>query len=176
MSIIKSHSAAAQVGHQLGRRRVLHGIEAGLAGGRDVPHHVVAEKDFLRRMKKETERIHKVLRDLLDFARPEAEGPISSTSVLSSQISEVVNDVVALLKPQKTMKAITIEVEVPSDHRARIGSSRLVQVLLNLGMNAADAMNEKGTRTRLASRLCAPMRCAVSMIVFASGGVLSVRA
>jgi signal transduction histidine kinase len=33
------------------------------------------QRDFLERMKRETERIHKVLRDMLDFARPAASIP-----------------------------------------------------------------------------------------------------
>ena len=49
MSIIESHSAAAQVGDKRGRRCVLHGIEADFAGCRDVPQHIVAEKNLLRR-------------------------------------------------------------------------------------------------------------------------------
>lgn len=140
---------AAGLAHEIGNPiAAIMGLEEILLEGGQSPEE---QKDFLRRMKSETERINKVLRDLLDFARPEAEGPISSTSVLSSHVAEVVNDVVALLKPQKTMKAIAIEVDVSPDHRVRIGSSRLVQVLLNLGMNAADALKEKGT-LRIASK------------------------
>jgi signal transduction histidine kinase len=140
---------AAGLAHEIGNPiAAIMGFEEILLEGGLPPEE---QQDFLRRMKNETERIHKVLRDLLDFARPEAEGPISSASVLQANLSEVVSDVVALLKPQKTMRAVTIEVDVPAEHRVRITASRLVQVLLNLGMNAADAMKEQG-ELRIASK------------------------
>ena len=37
--------------------------------------------DFLRRMRKETERINVVVRDLLDYARPGEESPVSIRAV-----------------------------------------------------------------------------------------------
>ena len=42
--------------------------------------------DFLRRMRKETERIHVVVRDLLDYARPEDDGPHSQFSQKSGVV------------------------------------------------------------------------------------------
>lgn len=141
---------AAGLAHEIGNPiAAIMGLEEILIEGGQTPEE---QKDFLVRMKKETERIHKVLRDLLDFARPEAEGPISSSTVLSANVRDVTNDVVALLKPQKTMKSVAIEVDVADDHGVRIGASRLVQVLLNLGLNAGDAMKDKEGTLAFASK------------------------
>ena len=70
---------------------------------------------------------------------------------MTASVSKVTSDVVALLAPQKTMKGIEVEQDIDAKHTVRITESRLVQVLLNLGMNAGDAMGEKGGRLRFES-------------------------
>lgn len=97
--------------------------------------------DFLRRMRKETERIHVVVRDLLDYARPEA-GPASTQP---SAVSEIVADALALVRPQRTFRGIDVRVEVPGDLRAALSPQRLTQVLLNLLLNASSALDAKPT-------------------------------
>ena len=59
---------SAGLAHEIGNpiAAILGFEELLLAGGLDRAE----ERDFLLRMKRETERIHRVLRDLLDFARP----------------------------------------------------------------------------------------------------------
>lgn len=98
--------------------------------------------DFLRRMRKETERIHVVVRDLLDYARPE-EAP-SSVRVLDANVAEVVDDALNLVRPQKDFKQITTTVDVPAELRVALSPQRLTQVLLNLFLNAGAAMSGKG--------------------------------
>jgi signal transduction histidine kinase len=103
--------------------------------------------DFLRRMRKETERIHVVVRDLLDYARPEA-GPPSGKEHAAS-VSEIVADALALVKPQKEWRAIETTVDVPPDARVALSPQRLTQVLLNLLLNAgAVAPNNVAVRAR----------------------------
>lgn len=93
--------------------------------------------DFLRRMRKETERIHTVVRDLLDFARPEV-GPQSSPSIrtAAASVSEVIDDVMNLVMPQKDFKSIETRVEVDPNLSVNLSPQRLTQVLLNLLLNA----------------------------------------
>ncbi|HEX7603162.1 MAG TPA: HAMP domain-containing sensor histidine kinase, partial [Polyangiaceae bacterium] len=98
-----------------------------------------AQEDFLRRMKKETERIHRVLRDLLDFARPERE-TVSEGATPSASVRAVLDDVVGLLRPQKEFREVEIAIEVDGDPLVRLAPGRLTQVLLNLALNAGDAM------------------------------------
>jgi two-component system, NtrC family, sensor kinase len=95
--------------------------------------------DFLRRMRKETERIHVVVRDLLDYARPE-EGPVLSRPA-RALVSEIVDDALNLVRPQKDFKAIDTRVDVPSDLAVAISPQRLTQVLLNLLLNAGAAIS-----------------------------------
>ena len=101
--------------------------------------------DFLKRMRKETERINVVVRDLLDYARPEDSGPQSGIS--SANALEIVNDTLALVRPQKEWKGMEVDVDVPSDLRVVISPQRLTQVLLNLLLNAASALGGREQRT-----------------------------
>ena len=98
--------------------------------------------DFLRRMRKETERIHVVVRDLLDYARPE-EAP-ASMRVTDANVAEVVDDALALVRPQKDFKQITTTIDVPKELRVALSPQRLTQVLLNLFLNAGAALGGQG--------------------------------
>jgi two-component system, NtrC family, sensor kinase len=98
--------------------------------------------DFLRRMRKETERIHLVVRDLLEYARPET-GPLAGSANVSAAIAEVVDDALSLVRPQKEWRGITLDVDVDADLRVAISPQRLTQVLLNLLLNAAAALSTK---------------------------------
>lgn len=104
------------------------------------------ERDFLERMKRETERIHKILRDLLDFARPAA-SPRPGEPDRPCSAADAVTDAVALVRPQRDWKSITLETDVSSDlPPVPLGHGRLVQVLLNLLLNAGDAVPADGGR------------------------------
>ncbi|WP_437675266.1 ATP-binding protein [Sorangium sp. So ce131] len=111
------------------------------------------ERDFLERMKRETERIHKILRDLLDFARPaalgagEAEGAGRAGEEPSGSVAEAIEDVLSLVAPQKAFRGVELAREVAPDvPRVPLSQGRLVQVLLNLLLNAADAVPRAGGR------------------------------
>lgn len=98
--------------------------------------------DFLRRMRKETERIHVVVRDLLDYARPER-GPASMRPGAAG-VAEVVNDALSLVRPQKDWKGVDAAVDVAPELRVRLSPQRLTQVLLNLLLNASAALGGSG--------------------------------
>jgi signal transduction histidine kinase len=97
--------------------------------------------DFLRRMRKETERIHVVVRDLLDYARPEREP--ASGKIGAASVAGVVADTLALVKPQKEWRGVETRVEVDGDLRVSLSPQRLTQVLLNLLLNAGAALGAK---------------------------------
>jgi len=96
-------------------------------------------RDFVERMKRETERVHRVLRDLLDFARPVKTERVEERGTAS--ISDAVEQVVQLVRPQRALKQvelmITVERGLPL---VALRPERLEQVLLNLLLNAADAI------------------------------------
>jgi signal transduction histidine kinase len=110
------------------------------------------QNDFLRRMKRETERIHVVLHDLLDFARPEAAAP-SGAPVAPADVREVADSVAALVRPQKSFKAVTVAIELPDEPLAvRLPGPRLTQVLLNLVLNAGAAIADRKRDGRVVIR------------------------
>lgn len=100
------------------------------------------QRDFLVRMRQETERIHSILRDLLQFARPAAAG---SGPGAPGEVERAVLDTVALLGPQRSMRDVAVSSRVaPELPRVALGTQQLVQVLLNLVLNAADACGPGG--------------------------------
>ena len=133
---------AAGIGHEIGNPiAAIMGMQELLLDG-DLP--VETQRDFLERMKKETERIHTILRDLLDFARPEQ--PASASALPEpADVSEVLDDVMALVKPQKGFHGIALVKELgPGPLSVALTGPRLTQVLLNIVLNAGDAIGTKG--------------------------------
>jgi two-component system NtrC family sensor kinase len=129
---------AAGVAHEIGNPiAALMGMEELLLDGGMTEED---QKDFLRRMRKETERIHVVLRDLLDFARPEGKSEPESAPPPPADVASVVSDVVALTGPQKAFRAVRVETAVHGAPRVAFPASRLTQVLLNLVLNAGAAI------------------------------------
>lgn len=131
---------AAGVAHEIGNPiAAILGFEELLLTG-DLPED--EQRDFLVRMKAETERVNRVLRDLLDFARPHPESPESRRARANPK--EAIDIVAALVKPQKRMQALALELDFErSLPDVTIGLERLQQVLLNLVLNAADAATTK---------------------------------
>lgn len=103
--------------------------------------------DFLKRMRKETERIHVVVRDLLDYARPESGPPSARPGLALADVTEIVGDAVALVRPQKEWKGIDLNVDVEVGLHVRLSPQRLTQVLLNLLLNAGAALSDKPNDT-----------------------------
>ncbi len=98
--------------------------------------------DFLRRMRKETERIHVVVRDLLDYARPEEGGGPVSIRPSAASVAEVLDDALNLVRPQKDFKSIETTLELEPDLSVALSPQRLTQVLLNLLLNAGAALTQ----------------------------------
>jgi len=133
---------AAGLAHEIGNPIAsLLGLEDLLLQGGLDPGE---ERDFLLRIRKETERIHNVLRDLLEFARP-ASAKTDDGADKPGSIPEAVSDVVALVRPQSSFRDVDLRIEAdPSLPAVALGNERIVQILLNLLLNAADAAGPKG--------------------------------
>jgi two-component system NtrC family sensor kinase len=132
---------AAGLAHEIGNPiAALMGMEDLLMdGGIDAE----AQRDFLQRMRRETERIHVVVRDLLDFARPEGPSEADSGPPVPADVGAVVEDVTALVRHQKLFRAIKIDTDLAPALEVALPAPRLTQVLLNLVFNAGAAIMAK---------------------------------
>lgn len=132
---------AAGVAHEIGNplTAVLGYVELLRA---DLPPGPPA--DLIDRVGRETERIQRIVRDLVDYARPVKERvePVSLAEVTAAALD--------LTAPQPRFRSVEVERALPADlPPAAASAPRLVQVLLNLLINAADA---GATRVRIAAR------------------------
>lgn len=132
---------AAGLAHEIGNPiAALLGLEDLLLEGGLEPSE---ERDFLARMRRETERIHRILRDLLQFARPAAAH--SGERLPPGDVARAVHDTVTLISPQKDLKDVEIRIDLAEGlPNVSLGSEQLVQVVLNLLLNAADAVGPGG--------------------------------
>jgi signal transduction histidine kinase len=129
-------------------------LEGGLSPGE--------QHDFLTRIRKETERIHLILRNLLDFARP-ARAPRFGVPEEPGSVADAVNDVLALVQPQKSFRDVALSVETEQNLPAvSLGHERIMQVLLNLLLNAADATGPRGEVTLTSEKHGTGVRIVVS--------------
>jgi len=98
------------------------------------------ERENLERIANDAERCQKIVRGLLDFARqrdPQTE-PLNVNNVLKKSLS--------LLENQALFHNIAIERDLqPELPAALVDESQMVQVFLNLIMNAGEAMGGTGT-------------------------------
>lgn len=102
--------------------------------------------DYLRRIEEESRRIDRIVRGLLDYARPK-EAQSEEVEVLP-----LLEKVVELLGAQGVLKHLDVTVEVqPGTPSVHADPYQLEQLLINLIMNARDAM-PKGGELRLKGR------------------------
>jgi signal transduction histidine kinase len=96
-------------------------------------------KDYLKRIEKEIERINRIVRELLDFARP------PKSEIQDIEVAAVIKNALSLLSHQKNFKNIETQLELRPDLPMIKGDeSRLSQVLVNILLNAIDAMPNGG--------------------------------
>jgi two-component system, NtrC family, sensor kinase len=100
-------------------------------------------RDALQRVKAETQRIHRIIQDLLAYSRPTKE------EAEPTDPRKVLRGAEALLAPQARWREVKL-VAVPDDPgwpRVLASAGRLTQVFVNLLLNAADAMKGRGVVT-----------------------------
>ena len=95
-------------------------------------------REFAVGIGREAERVAKIVRNLLAFARQEKE----SHSLAS--IAEIVSNTLSLIRTIIRGDQITLEVDVPSGlPNIKCRSQQIQQVLMNLLTNARDALNQR---------------------------------
>lgn len=131
---------AAGLAHEVGNPLGAISGYAALARSRVPPDAPPELADAIDRIAAAADRIDGTVRDLLDFARPSGPAP------QPLDLRGVVEVSVDLARAHARIRQTGIHVDVPADLPAVLGTERqLCQVLLNLLLNAADAMDGAGT-------------------------------
>ena len=137
---------AAGLAHEVGNPlAAVLGLQELLAEGLEDPRlrEPELERDLVARSRRELERIHRIIRQLLDYARP-GSGVAEDVEVVAA-----LRDAVATARAVPAARGVALDVEVEAGLPAlRIERDKLHQVLLNLLLNAIDAVDE--------GRGCAP--------------------
>jgi two-component system NtrC family sensor kinase len=96
-------------------------------------------KDYLKRIEMEIERINRIVRELLHFAKP------SKFEVRDIEVNKTIENTLSLLSHQKNFKDIETQLDLQADLPMIQGDeSQLSQVFLNIILNAIDAMPNGG--------------------------------
>jgi len=94
-----------------------------------------SSRTSLRRAREQVERVRVILRQLLDFSRPAA------PRLAPTDVAAVAEETLALVRPQRRYGALRFEIaREDGTPLARADAGALAQVLLNLLLNAADAV------------------------------------
>ncbi|MDD5222765.1 MAG: ATP-binding protein [bacterium] len=97
------------------------------------------ERDLVSRLRNEGLRIDRTIRGMLEFARPAA------IELKEINVNEALSHTVDLVRGRKLAREIDFQVSPdPGEPRAEGDPNRLEQVLVNLILNAVDAIGEKG--------------------------------
>jgi len=114
-------------------------------------------RDALDRISAAADRIDRIVRDLLDFARPT---PLELRPVT---VASAVDAALRLATVQSRFKGIEVSVDIPGDLPPVLAEERhLSQVLLNLLLNAGDAVEGQGRVRVVARRLADQVELVVS--------------
>jgi len=109
--------------------------------------------EFAGRIGHEARRIHRTVRELLDYARtspsaappPMGPGDDDPPQEDGSDLHEAVDQVTRLLAPQRSFRGLIVRCDIADDlPRLTLAPDRLVQILLNLCINAGDALQGAG--------------------------------
>jgi two-component system NtrC family sensor kinase len=112
------------------------------------------QRDFIQRMRAEAERIHRTLHELLQFARPTREG--SKGPAPPGDVEAAIHDTAGLVVHQASMQRLELCIDVyPGLPKVTLATEQLMQVLLNLILNAADALEHQVSgQVRIVARRC----------------------
>jgi signal transduction histidine kinase len=98
------------------------------------------ELSYLRRIEREIDRINHIVRELLDFSKP------AKFEIQELDANATIENTISLVSHQKSFKQIETKLELEPDlPPVKADEPQLQQVLINLFLNAADAMPGGGT-------------------------------
>ncbi|MCK4488561.1 MAG: HAMP domain-containing protein [Desulfobacterales bacterium] len=141
---------AAGVAHEVGNP-----IGAVLGYTNLLADHVAGNTeaiDYLGRIEKEVTRINTIIRELLDFSRPSPSEPAPL------DVNALIMESTSFLSGQSLMASIKIETQLEQGvGMVWADANQLKQVLINLMLNACDAMEEGGSLA-IASKRISPVK------------------
>lgn len=128
---------AAGMAHEIGAPL------AGIIGYSGIMAEELADdpekSDYLRRIAADAARIDRLVRDLLNYARP------VKPEIERIDVREFLEDLFSMLERQGAFKRLETELSIEDDLPALyLDRHQLMQVLMNLVMNARDAMTDGG--------------------------------
>jgi signal transduction histidine kinase len=124
---------AAGIAHEIGNPL------GAIIGYVDVAERRGGEGEWIEGVRRESKRIDRIVRGLLEYARPKAAtvGPV--------EVNEVVTQTIELLETQGRLKGIEVRAELSEDVPPVLADRyQLEQVLVNLLLNATDSVAESG--------------------------------
>lgn len=129
---------AAGIAHEM--RNPLTGISLMLDDLHDRLHEPLEDRELIRQALSEIERLENLISGLLDFAAP-TRGLRLETVSIDSVLADTLFLVRKLAKNHRVHLSTVVEETVPS---VRVDREKMKQVLLNLFLNAIQAMSEGG--------------------------------
>lgn len=134
---------AAGVAHEI--RNPLTAVKARLYTLRRVVRSGEAADD-LKAIAQEIERLERIVRDILDYARP------ADPTLLPVELTGWLTSLVEFLKPELETAQVKLVVEASTRLSAQIDADKMRQVVLNLVRNAKEAFDGKPGRVTLGLR------------------------
>lgn len=130
---------SASMAHEI--RNPLASIRAAANELSDLPASGEDDRRLLAVMVRESDRLNKIISDFLEFAGDRR------LEIAPGDVSALVREVALMLGAREESRrgAVAVEVEAPEGMTARMDADRLKQVVLNLGLNALEAVGERGT-------------------------------
>lgn len=127
---------AAGIAHDLGNPLTSLSSELEMLEVEDDPNRL---RESLAVLRRHVDRMARSLRDIVGFARRRGD------EVSDVVLTEAINDAIRLVAHGPNRRKLRISVELPSDMPpVRMVEDQLVMVLVNLLINAAEAMSEGG--------------------------------
>jgi len=136
---------AAGLAHEIGNPlQIVMGYVELLKRGPDTR----SSEDVLARMDQELKRIHQILYELLEFARP------MKKNTVYYDVNALVKDCESLVKGRKGFRKVEFEyLPEPEIPLVKTDPEKIRQILVNLIFNAADALPEARGKITLATRM-----------------------